>query len=383
MIPALTLGVEEEYLLVDPETRDVVSDPPNEFMPMCQDALGEQVTPEFLKCQVEVGTPVCVDVPEVRRHLTILRTTLIQNAEKCGMKLMAASTHPFANWGEQKHTEGPRYDHLNQDMQGVIRRMLICGMHVHAGIEDPDLRIDLMNQARYFLPHLLALSTSSPFWAGHDMGMKCSRLGIFDSMPRTGIPDRFDSYAEYERMIERMVAAGVMEDSSKLWWDLRPSARFPTLEMRITDVCTRLEDALSIAALYQSILRMLARLRLRNMRWRIYPRMLMDENRWRAQRYGATRSLVDLGKGEQLPFGALLEEVIDVIEEEAQALGCLKEVEHARTILTRGTSACRQIAAYEEARQNGADPREALMAVVDMLVRETAVDLPAFRDQRK
>ncbi len=377
MRPSPTLGVEEEYLLVDPTTRDLVADPPPDFMAECKERLGERVTPEFLKCQIEVGTPVCADIGEARRHLTALRRCLIDAAERHGMSLIAASTHPFADWGAQKHTEAPRYDMLDADMGGAIRRMLICGMHVHAGIEDPDLRIDLMNQTRYFLPHLLALSTSSPFWSGHDMKMKCARLGIFDSMPRTGVPDRYESWSEYERTVERLVKAGVIEDSSKIWWDMRPSARFPTLEMRITDVCTRLEDALCVAALYQSILRMLARMKDRNMRWRIYPRLMLEENRWRAERYGCTKSMIDLGRGECVPFAALIEELIELVAEDAAALGCQDEVRHARTILKRGTSACWQLEVYGDARGQGAEHDEALKAVVDMLVRETAADLPA------
>lgn len=376
MIPPLTLGVEEEYLLVDPKTRDLVPEPSPDFMTECKNRLGERVTPEFLKCQVEIGTPVCADIKEARHHLTALRSVIINTAEKYGMKLMAASTHPFAQWGRQKHTAAPRYDLLDEDMGGAIRRMLICGMHVHAGIDDPDDRVDLLNQARYFLPHLLALSTSSPFWGGHDMAMRCSRLGIFDSMPRTGIPDRYESWSDYERMIERFISAGVMEDATKLWWDMRPSARFPTVEMRITDVCTRLEDALCIAALYQSILRMLSRIKQRNMRWRIYPRIMLEENRWRAQRYGCTKSMIDLGRGECVPFGSLIEEVIEMVTEDATALGCLKEVQHARTILKRGTSACRQVDTFAKAKADGADDAEAFMQVVDMLVVETAADLP-------
>lgn len=376
MLPALTLGMEEEYLLIDPETRDLVPEPSPDFMKECKDRLGERVTPEFLKCQVEIGTPVCADISEARHHLTALRSAIINAAEKHGMKLMAASTHPFAQWGRQKHTAAPRYDLLDADMGGAVRRMLICGMHVHAGVEDKELRIDLLNQARYFLPHLLALSTSSPFWGGHDMQMRCSRLGIFDSMPRTGIPDRYESWSEYERMIERLVNAGVMEDSTKLWWDMRPSARFPTLEMRITDVCTRIEDALCIAALYQSVLRMLARIKQKNMRWRIYPRIMLEENRWRAQRYGCTKSMIDLGRGECLPFGSLIEEILEIIEEDAVALGCLREVQHARTILKRGTSACRQVDVFAKATADGADEAEAFIKVVDLLVEETAADLP-------
>lgn len=376
MLPALTLGVEEEYLLIDPETRDLVPEPSPDFMAACKDKLGAHVTPEFLKCQVEIGTPVCADISDARHHLTALRSVIINTAEKHGMRVMAASTHPFAQWGRQKHTAAPRYDLLDKDMGGAIRRMLICGMHVHAGVEDENMRIDLMNQTRYFLPHLLALSTSSPFWGGHDMAMRCARLGIFDSMPRTGVPDRYESWSEYQAMIDRLIQAGVMEDATKLWWDMRPSARFPTVEMRITDVCTRMEDALCIAAIYQSILRMLARMKQRNMRWRIYPRIMLEENRWRAQRYGCTNSMIDLGRGECLPFGSLMEEIIEIIAEDANALGCAKEVAHARTIMKRGTSACRQIDAFAQAKAGGADEKEAFKAVVDMLVEETAADLP-------
>jgi len=376
MIPALTLGVEEEYLLVDPSSRNLVPEPSPDFMADCKERLGERVTPEFLKCQVEIGTPVCDDIADARHHLTALRSVIINTAEKYGMQVMAASTHPFAQWGRQIHTAAPRYDLLDKDMGGAIRRMLICGMHVHAGIEDEDLRIDLMNQMRYFLPHLLALSTSSPFWGGHDMAMKCSRLGIFDSLPRTGIPDRYESWSEYDRVIKRLISAGVMEDATKIWWDMRPSARFPTLEMRITDVCTRLEDALCIAALYQSILRMLARYRQRNMRWRIYPRIMLEENRWRAERYGVTKSMIDLGRGECVAFAALMEEIIEIVAEDATALGCMQEVNHVRTILKRGTSACRQLEVFAEAKEKGAEDPEALVAVVDMLVTETAADLP-------
>ena len=378
MMPALTLGVEEEYLLVDPESRDLVAEPTPDFLRDCKDRLGDHVTPEFLRCQVEVGTPVCADISEVRHHLTALRRCIIASAERHGMRLIAASTHPFAQWGRQKHTDGPRYKVLDEDMGGAIRRMLICGMHVHAGIENPDARIDLMNQMRYFLPHLLALSTSSPFWGGHNMAMRCARLGIFDSMPRTGIPDRYESWGEYERMIEKLVSAGVIDDSSKIWWDMRPSSKFPTLEMRITDVCTRLEDSLAIAAFYQCVLRFLSRMRQRNMRWRIYPRIMIEENRWRAQRYGVTKSMIDLGRGDCVPFPALIEEAIELVDEDARALGCQKELHHARTIISRGTSACRQLETFAVAKSEGADDHEALQRVVDLLINETAADLPSM-----
>jgi carboxylate-amine ligase len=376
MDPALTIGIEEEYLLVDPETYDLVPDPPEDYMRECKEALGERVTPEFLKCQVEVGTPVCSNPAEARPHLIAFRRTLKRIAERHGLRLMAASTHPFAQWDQQHHTAADRYDQLDSDMGGVIRRMLICGMHVHIGIEDPELRIDLMNQATYFLPHLLALSTSSPFWGGHEMGMKSSRLTIFDGMPRTGIPDYFDSWSEYEAVVGHLIDSGILEDASKIWWDLRPSARFPTLEMRITDVCTRLEDALCVAALYQCIMRMLVRLKKANQRWRIYPRVLVKENRWLAQRHGVSGSLIDLGRRERTPDEALSEEILSVLMEDAEALGCVNEINHMRTILDRGTSADRQIRTYNKARKDGADMPEALREVAKDLVEETAADLP-------
>ncbi len=376
MDPALTIGIEEEYLLVDPESFDLVADPPEDFMRESKEALGERVTPEFLKCQVEIGTPVCSTPAEARPHLIAFRRTLKRIAEHHGLRLMAASTHPFAQWDKQHHTAAERYEQLDSDMQGVIRRMLICGMHVHVGIEDPELRIDIMNQATYFLPHLLALSTSSPFWGGHEMGMKSCRLTIFDGMPRTGIPDYFDSWSEYEAVLNHLIDSGILEDASKIWWDLRPSARFPTLEMRITDVCTRLEDALCIAALYQCIMRMLVRLKKSNQRWRIYPRVLVKENRWLAQRFGTSGSLIDLGRRECTPYEALVEEMLTVLKEDAEALGCEKEVVHARTILDRGTSADRQLRVFNEAHKKGADSAEAFKEVAKFLVEETAADLP-------
>jgi carboxylate-amine ligase len=374
--PSLTIGIEEEYLLVDPETRDLVGDPPPGFMEECSAQLGEQVTPEFLRSQVEIGTPVCASVKEARHHLIGLRSTLCRTAEKHGMRLFAASTHPSAHWGDQAHTPKKRYDELAADLQGTIRRLLICGMHVHIGIEDADARIDVMNQAKYFLPHILALTTSSPFWHGNKMGLHSYRLSVFDGMPRTGIPDTFESWAEYQRLVERLIESELIEDASKIWWDLRPSSRYPTLEMRIADVCTRLEDSLTVAALYQCIVRMLVRLRRQNLRWRIYPRVMVLENRWLAQRWGETGRLLDLGKGQQVPYATLLEEIISMIREDAEALDCVEEVEHARTILSRGTSATRQLATYDRAIADGADNEQALREVVDHILAETVADLP-------
>ena len=249
--------------------------------------------------------------------------------------------------------------------------MLISGMHVHVGIEDEDLRIDIMNQASYFLPHLLALSTSSPFWRGRLTGLKSYRLSIFDELPRTGLPEYFSSYAEFQRTVDVLVKAKLIEDGTKIWWDLRPSARFPTLEMRITDICPFLDDCASIAALFQCICRMLYRLRRLNQRWRSYSPFLVMENRWRAQRYGAGNSLVDFGKCELVVFPDLLEEIIELVREDAEALDCVAELEHSRTILRRGTSAERQVAIYEEALAAGVDHKTALQDVVDSLIDDT------------
>lgn len=370
--PGFTLGVEEEYLLVDPKTRDLAIDPPEDILKECQQLLPDhQVTPEFLRSQIEIGTKVCSNITEVRESLIELRSTVSTVANNHGLALMAASTHPFADWHLLKHTAKERYDVIAQDLQAVVRRLMICGMHVHCGIEDPEVRIDLMNQVSYFLPHLLALSTSSPFWRGEVSGLKSYRLSVFDSLPRTGIPDRFESYSEYERLVNVMVDAGTIEDSSKIWWDLRPSSKFPTLEMRMTDVCSLMEDTLCIAAIYSSLLRMLYRLRRKNQRWRIYPRTLVAENRWMAQRFGVEGKLIDLGILGQVPTSELIEEIIGLVEEDADALGCLNEVYHARKILERGTSADRQIAVYEAARSSGSGNKDALCQVVDNVLKET------------
>ena len=373
--PPFSVGIEEEYLLVDPATGELVENPPPELMAEAEAALGGQVSPEFMQCQIEVGTRVCANVTEAREDLKRLRATVAEIAHRHGLAPIAASTHPFADWDRQQHTHKERYDILARDLQRVARRLLISGMHVHVGIDDDDLRIDLLGQIGYFLPHLLALSTSSPFWRGTDTGLKSYRIAVWDELPRTGLPEQLDSYGEYARLINAMVGAGLIGDATKIWWDVRPSARFPTLEMRITDLCTRLEDTICLAAIYTCILRMLYRLRRNNQRWRRYPAMLINENRWRAQRYGFDEGLVDFGLGRVVPYADLLEELLAYIEEDSEALGCRAEVEHARTILARGTSAHRQLGIYNTAVAGGTEPAEALRAVVRDLVTETVADL--------
>jgi len=369
--PSFTIGIEEEYLLVDRETRDLVSEAPKELLGACEARLEGQVSPEFLQCQIEVGTRVCTTIQEARADLAHLRNTIAEVSGQYGLAPIAASTHPFARWQEQHHTDKERYNILAKDLQFVVRRLMICGMHVHIGIEDENVRIDLFNQLAYFLPHMLALSTSSPFWQGRETGLKSYRLTVFDALPRTGVPSRFASFSEYQRTIATLVTAGLIEDATKIWWDLRPSARFPTLEARICDVCTYLDDAISIAALFACVARTLYRLRRNNQRWREYLPFLINENRWRAQRYGISEGLVDFGIGEVVPTSDLLEELISLTLSDAQHFGCVDEVAHARNIFTRGTSADRQLACYHAALEDGASDQDALKAVVDQLVRES------------
>ena len=373
--PRLVLGLEEEYLLVDPLTRELVRSPDPGFMPACKAALGEQVTFELLQSQVEVGTPVCLDIAQARRELAGLRHAVAALARDHGMALMAASTHPFASWDEQRRTDLERYRAITEDYQVLARRQVICGMHVHAQIEDEDLRIDLMNQAVYFLPHLLALSTSSPFWRGQETGLKAIRPSIFDDLPRSGLPERLESWRDWEQLLQTMAEIGLCVDATQVWWDIRPSAKHPTLELRAPDICTNIEDALAVAALYQALLRRLWRLRACNQSWRVYRRILIGENKWRAQRWGIEAELADFGAGRLKPMKELVDELVALVAEDADALGCLAEVQRTRTIVAEGTSADRQLAIYHEALREGASPEEARRAVVDWLVAATVEGL--------
>jgi carboxylate-amine ligase len=370
--PPFTVGIEEEYLLVNTQTRDLDNDPPAAMLAECTELGGGQVTPEFLRSQIEIGTRVCKTMDEARAELKKLRGIVVGVGKRHGLAPIASSTHPFARAMQQKHTEKDRYFALAREMQGPARRMVICGMHVHVGIEDDELRIDLMNQLSYFLPHLLALSCSSPFWEGENSGLKSFRLTVFNALPRTGLPEHFASYAEYQRHINILIQNNLIQDTSKIWWDLRPSWRYPTLETRIMDVCTSLDDAIALAALNVCVLRMLWRLRRNNQRWRVYPDLLIRENRWRAMRYSYDEGMLDLAKGELVPFADLLDEMLELIREDAEAMGCTKDVQHAREIIKRGTSAHRQVKQFEDAKSHGASDREALNAVVDWLIRETA-----------
>lgn len=370
--PSFTIGIEEEYLLVDADAL-TIAEVPDGLLESLQAELDGQVSPEYLQCQVEIGTGVCANITQARDDLKRLRAAVARKAGEHNLAPIAVSCHPSAEWKKQHHTNKDRYNDLRIEMGDMARRLLICGMHVHIGIDDDALRVDLMSQQCYFLPHLLALSTSSPFWQGEDTGLASYRLGVFDNLPRTGLPPHFQSFAEYERTTGVLINAEVIEDTTKVWWDLRPSYRFPTLETRICDVSPRLDHAVSIAALVQAVTRMLWRLRSQNMRWRIYDRFLISENRWRAQRYGITEGLIDYGRGEIVPFGQLLSELIELVAQDAEALGSTAEIEGLLDIVKTGTSASRQRAVREQAGAN--DPDAINRAIVSHLIEEYHADL--------
>ncbi|HAE03424.1 MAG TPA: carboxylate-amine ligase [Rhodospirillaceae bacterium] len=379
--PPYTVGIEEEYLLVDPATGELVSEQE------LQEAIIEEVkatvseedvgmvTPEFLKAQVEVGTAICHSIQSARDRLRILRTAVAEAAGKRGVAPIASSTHPTARWSHLQHTDKERYAMLANDLQEVARRLVISGMHVHVGVADNEHRIDLLGQIAYFLPHLLVLTTSSPFWQGRNTGLKCYRLAVFDELPRTGLPEHFDSWSHYEKHVKSLVAAGAIEDGSKLWWDIRPHFKFPTLEMRIADICTRLDDGIAVAATYSCLISMLQRLRRKNQRWRNYSNMLIQENRWRAQRYGADKGLIDFGVTQTVPYPDLLDEILDLIAEDADRLNCTEEVAHTRMILQRGTSADNQLRVFNAAKAAGKSDSETFKEVVDWLITATVADL--------
>ncbi|MDJ0832796.1 MAG: carboxylate-amine ligase [Gammaproteobacteria bacterium] len=370
--PSFTIGLEEEYLLVDRESRDVVSEPPGEILRQCRQLEGERfVEPELLRSQIEVNTHVCRRVSEIRPNLLHLRHTIAETSAQFGLAPIAASTHPFAHWQQQHHTPKARYEMLTRNMRSLAKRVMVCGMHVHVGIEDDELRMQLMNQFTPYLPLLLSLSTSSPFWEGQDSGLKSHRLPVFDGFPRTGLPEHYDSFAEYREHVEILQQVGVIEDATVFWWDLRPSDRYPTLEMRITDMCTEIDDALAIAALTQSLMHYLYRLREHHMHSREFHRFLVDQNRWRAIRYGYDEGFVNFSQRRIVSISELLPEIVDMVSADAEALGCLDELQQVLRIPERGTSAHQQLAIYQQGIKESGDARAAMQRVVDYLIETT------------
>jgi len=362
--PSLTLGIEEEYQIIDPQTRELRS-----YITQILDEgrliLREQVKPELHQSMVEIGSSVCQTPAELRNDLVRLRGAIMELAAKNGLKIAAAGTHPFSSWMTQEITPQERYMGVKQDMQELAQRLLIFGTHVHVGIEDREFLIDAMNVVRYLLPHMLCLSTSSPFWMGRLTGLKSYRSIIFRNFPRSGIPRVFQSWADFSYLVDTLVQTNSIPDGSKIWWDVRPNQSYPTLEFRICDVCTRVDEAVCMVAIFQAIIAKLWKLRRDNMTFRVYPFDLIEENKWRAVRYGLDGKLIDFGKQQELPARDLIRELIEwFIDDVVDELGSRKEVEYVYRILQEGSSADRQLATYQRTGD--------LKAVVDQLIEETS-----------
>jgi glutamate---cysteine ligase / carboxylate-amine ligase len=371
MFDQFTLGIEEEFQIVDPQTRELRSHV-SEFLEEGKMILGEQIKPEMIQSMIEVGTGVCKNIQEARADITRLRSIISGLAGKTGLAIVAASTHPFSHWQDQKIYDDERYALLVQELQTVARSLLIFGLHVHVGVADLDRRIHIMNAARYFLPHVLALTTSSPFWMGHNTGLKSYRSEVFKQFPRTDIPDHFDSYSSFQRYVDLLVKTECINDGKKIWWDLRPHPVFPTLEFRICDIPTRVDDTVAIAALFQAIVAKLTKLIEKNLGFRLYRRMLIQENKWRAVRWGIDGKMIDFGKQKAVPTRDLILELLDFVDDVVDELGSRKEVEHIHTILERRTSAEEQLRVFAETND--------LKAVVDRLIELTMENVPVTTD---
>jgi carboxylate-amine ligase len=359
---AFTVGVEEEFQIVDPGTWELRSHV-SELLASGASSLGDQIKPELHQSIVEVGTRICEDVAQLRAEILRTRRELVAAADRVGLRVAAAGTHPFSNWMDQVLSPGDRYQHLVEELQQLARSLLIFGLHVHVAVPDRSEAIDLMNAARYFLPHLLALSTSSPFWVGRDTGLKSYRTAIFRRFPRTGIPDRFGSWGEYENYVALLVELHCIDNPKKIWWDLRPHPHFGTLEFRICDVPTDPRATLAIAALAQAIIVKLHRLYEKNQGFRLYRRVLIEENKWRAARWGLDGRLIDFGRRVEVPMRDLAIELLEFVDDVVDDLGSREEIAYVRTILRDGTSADQQLRVFRETGD--------LRAVVRFVVEET------------
>ncbi|MDQ3175287.1 MAG: carboxylate-amine ligase [Acidobacteriota bacterium] len=368
MFDQFTLGIEEEFQIVDPRTRELRSHVV-EILAEGTMLLGEQIKPEMIQSMVEVGTGICGNIEEARADITNLRSVISSLARKNGLVIIAASTHPISRWQDQKIFEDERYELLVQELQTVARSLLIFGLHVHVGVPDKDRQIHIMNAARYFLPHVLALTTSSPFWMAHNTGLKSYRSEIFKQFPRTDIPDHFDSYASFQRYIDLLVKTGCIDNGKKIWWDVRPHPFFPTLEFRVCDIPNRVDDTIAIAALFQAIVAKLNTLIEKNLGFRLYRRLLIQENKWRAVRYGLDGMMIDFGKQKEVPTRDLIHELLDFVDDVVDPLGSRKEIEHIHTIMERGTSADEQLEVYNSSNND-------LNAVVDRLIERTVENVP-------
>jgi len=366
-----TLGIEEEFAIVDPETRELRSHI-QEILEGGKVVLKEQIKPEMHQSVVELGTEVCDCIANARAHVIDLRSRLAELAGKAGLQIASVGTHPFSHWRDQLITQGERYREIVKDMQQLARANLIFGLHVHVGIPNREAAIHVMNQARYFLPHIYALSVNSPFWVGQDTGLKGYRLKVFERFPRTGIPDAFESLSEYEDYCKLLVKTGCIDNAKKIWWDIRLHPFFDTLEVRVCDAQTRVDDTLAIAALIQAIVAKLFKLLRQNTTFRIYRRRLLDENRWRAARYGIQGKLIDFGKETEVEEQSLLNELLEFVASEINEFGTHREMAHIERIMREGTGADRQLATWKQTRD--------MKAVVDQIVAETYEDLNVSRD---
>ena len=362
MAHRFTIGVEEEFQIIDPKTcelRSHVMQLVNEVSPSIQD----QVKHEMHQSIVETGTKICENVGELRIEMHRTRGELIAAAERAGLQVAAAGTHPFSSWIDQVISPGERYENIVEELQQLARSLLIFGMHIHVAMPDKQTTIDMMNMVRYFLPHLLSLSTSSPFWMGRNTGLKSFRTTVFRRFPRTGVPELFQSWSEYENFVNLLVQLNCIDNPKKIWWDVRPHPVFGTLEFRMCDVTTKVEEACAIAALTQAIVVKLHRLYTRNQSWRIYRRALIEENKWRAARYGIEGKLVDFGKELEVPTKILIPELLELVDDVVDDLGSRSAVNYVHTILNEGTSAERQLRVFEQTGD--------LRAVVQHVVAET------------
>jgi glutamate---cysteine ligase / carboxylate-amine ligase len=365
MRPTFTIGIEEEYQTVDPETRDLRSHIHAEIIEKGRLLLQERVKAEMHQSVVEVGTSVCANIKDAKDELKKLRRDMIRLARENGLRLASAATHPFADWRVQEVNPDERYKNIVQDMQLVARANLIFGLHVHVGIEDRETAIQMMNHARYFLPHLLALSSNSPFWLGMDTGLKSYRCKVFDKFPRTNMPDYFPSWGEYENYVKLLIKTNSIDNAKKIWWDIRPHPFFDTIEFRVCDIPLRVEETIALAALIQATVVKLYKLYSANQGFRLYRRSLLMENKWRAARYGIDGKLIDFGKQMEVPERQLIEEYLEFVDDVLDELGCREEVEYVREIVKMGTGADRQLRVFRETSD--------MKAVVDYIIEETEV----------
>ena len=348
MAHRFTIGVEEEFQIIDPETLELRSHVVQLISSAAARGVGDLVKQEMHQSIVETGTKICENVSELRLEMHRTRSELVMAAESTGLRVAAAGTHPFSSWIDQVISPGERYQNIVEEMGQLARSLLIFGMHIHVAMPDKQTTIDMMNMVGYFLPHLLALSTSSPFWMGRNTGLKSFRTTVFRRFPRTGIPEVFESWSEYENFINLLVKLNCIDPGKKIWWDVRPHPTYGTLEFRMFDTATRVEEAVAIAALTQAIVVKLHRLYTHNQSWRIYRRALIEENKWRAARYGIEGKLIDFGRETEVPMRELMLELMELIDDVVDELGSRSAVEYIHTILNEGTSAERQLRVYQQ-----------------------------------